>query len=163
MNANEALKSTQAMCMMILKSYIADLTDAELLTRPGVGCNHIAWQLGHLIQSETHLLNAVCPGAAAELPAGFKEQHSKDSAGENSAAKFRTKAEYLELIDKVQASSQAALAKLTEADLDQPSPEQFRAYAPTVGAMFVLIATHPMMHAGQFVPVRRALGKPVLF
>jgi hypothetical protein len=27
--------------------------------------------------------------------------------------------------------------------------------------MFILIATHPMMHAGQFVPVRRALGKPV--
>ena len=162
MNAQETLTATQSMSMMVLKSYLSDLTDAELLTRPGVGCNHIAWQLGHLIQSEAQLLNAVCPGAAAELPAGFKEQHSKETAGENSASKFLTKAEYLELFDKVQASSMAALAKLSEADLDKPSPEQFQAYAPTVGNMFVLIATHPMMHVGQFVPVRRALGKPVL-
>ena len=28
--------------------------------------------------------------------------------------------------------------------------------------MFTLIATHPMMHAGQFVVVRRQLGKPIL-
>jgi hypothetical protein len=33
---------------------------------------------------------------------------------------------------------------------------------PTVGHIYLLIATHQLMHAGQFVPVRRALGKPVV-
>jgi hypothetical protein len=33
---------------------------------------------------------------------------------------------------------------------------------PTMASMFILTATHPLMHAGQFVPVRRALGKPVV-
>jgi hypothetical protein len=163
MNAKEVLQAAQSMSMMVLKGYFADLTDAELLTRPGVGCNHLAWQLGHLINSEVNLLKAVCPGTAIELPAGFAEAHGKNAAGENNAAKFCTKDEYVALFDKVNAATLTALEKLSEADLDQPAPEQVRAYAPTVGNVFVLIATHPMMHAGQFVPVRRALGKPVLF
>ena len=35
--------------------------------------------------------------------------------------------------------------------------------APTLGALFFLMASHEMMHAGQFTVVRRQLGKPVLF
>jgi hypothetical protein len=33
---------------------------------------------------------------------------------------------------------------------------------PTAGHIYLLIATHGLMHAGQFVPVRRKLGKPVV-
>jgi hypothetical protein len=36
-------------------------------------------------------------------------------------------------------------------------------HAPTLGDIFLLLATHTMMHAGQFTVVRRKLGKPVLF
>jgi hypothetical protein len=56
----------------------------------------------------------------------------------------------------------AALDELPAADLDRPSPEPFRKRFPTVGSMLTLIATHPMMHAGQFVVVRRQLGKPIV-
>jgi hypothetical protein len=31
-----------------------------------------------------------------------------------------------------------------------------------MAAFYLLIANHPLMHAGQFVPVRRALDKPVV-
>jgi hypothetical protein len=31
-----------------------------------------------------------------------------------------------------------------------------------MGDMFALIASHAMMHPGQFVMVRRQLGKPIL-
>ena len=41
--------------------------------------------------------------------------------------------------------------------------EAMRDYAPTVGAVLLLIGNHWMMHAGQFVPVRRKLGRPPLF
>ena len=36
----------------VVNMYLDDLTDAELLVRPAENMNHIAWQLGHLIQSE---------------------------------------------------------------------------------------------------------------
>ena len=51
---------------------------------------------------------------------------------------------------------------LPESEFDKPAPEDFRSFCPTMGDMFTLIATHPMMHAGQFVVVRRQLGKPIL-
>jgi hypothetical protein len=146
----------------VLKTYVSDLTDAELLTHAVKGVNHLAWQLGHLISSEQQMLNGICPGAAANLPAGFAEQHTKETTGVDDPTKFLTRSRYVELYDQQRRASKAALDKLSDADLDKPAPDDFRAFAPTVGAVFNLIATHPMMHAGQFATARRALGKPVL-
>lgn len=162
MNATDAIRKTAEISTMVLKSYISDLEDAELMKRPSPECNHLAWQLGHLISSECDLLNMLQPGAAAELPAGFADKHSKDKCGSDDPAAFCTKQEYLDLMDKVQAATFAALEKVTDADLEAPAPENFRQMFPTAGQVYILIATHQMMHAGQFVPVRRALGKPVL-
>ena len=54
------------------------------------------------------------------------------------------------------------IESLTDADLEKPGPERMRNVFPKVSNMLTLIGMHPMMHAGQFVPVRRRLGKPVL-
>src|SRR5262245_22969418 len=97
MNAKETLRETLNLSHFILKSYVGDLTDADLLRRPGKGCNHVAYQLGHLIASECSLLNGVRPGSAPELPAGFAEQHKKENAASDDPAKFLTKQQYLEL------------------------------------------------------------------
>lgn len=162
MNTKEAIGATMATSSMILSSYAGDLTDEELMTRPAEGCNHLAWQLGHLIASECSLLEMVAPGAAAELPEGFAEKHSKETIGDDDPANFCTKQEYLDLFEKVHAATLAALEKCSDEDLDKPGPEHFAQMFPTVGHLYVLIATHGMMHAGQFVPVRRKLGKPVV-
>ena len=73
MNAKDAIRSTMDLSLTVLNSYVSDLSDADLLRRPAPGCNHLAWQLGHLISSEAGLLNAVCPGllktsASAGIP-----------------------------------------------------------------------------------------------
>lgn len=162
MNAKDTIAATLDTSSFVLGKYIEDLSDTELLTRPGEGCNHVAWQLGHLIASEAMLLNMLVPGAAPELPEGFAEKHSKDNTDSDDAADFCTKAEYMEQFDRMHAATKSALDGVSEADLDQPAPENFRAMFPTVGAMWILLATHPLMHAGQVVPVRRKLGKPVL-
>lgn len=161
MNAKDAIRGAMQFNLNVLKTYIGDLSDAELMNRPGPGCNHLAWQLGHLISSEASLIDMVSPGSAPALPDGFAEQHNKESVGCDDPAKFCTKQQYLDLFDKVRAATLAALDKLPDAKLDEPSPERIRGLCPTMGALLGLIATHPMMHAGQFVPVRRALGKPV--
>jgi hypothetical protein len=162
MNAKDALRSTTNLCSMVLMSYVSDLDDADLMRRPGEGCNHLAWQLGHLISSEVHLLQGVAPGQGIELPDGFAAAHSKDNCSNDNPAGFRSKAEYVELFNRVRTATLAALEGYAEADFDNPGPEQFRNFCPTMGDMFALISTHPMMHAGQFVVVRRQLGKPIL-
>jgi hypothetical protein len=162
MNAKDAIRSMMEMSWSILGRYVADLDDGDLLHRPGTGCNHLAWQLGHLITAEVGILNAVCPGAGPELPAGFAEQHDKSTVASDDPKKFCTKQEYVDLTKKVHEASVVALTKLPDADLDKPAPESFKQMFPTVGAVLMLIAAHPLMHAGQFVPVRRALGKPIV-
>jgi DinB superfamily len=162
MNTKDAIRGTAQISSMVLKSYVGDLNDADLMQRPGPGCNHLAWQLGHLVSSECNLLESIQPGASPELPEGFAAKHSKEAIGVDDPSKFCTKQEYLDLMDKVQAATMASLEKVSDSDLDKPGPEQFREMLPTVGHIYLLIATHQLMHAGQFVPVRRALGKPVV-
>ena len=77
--------------------------------------------------------------------------------------KFAKRDEYLSLMRKMHDAALAALASTPDADLDAPAPEKMRSYAPTIGAVFNTIGQHELMHGGQFVTVRRKLGKPVLF
>lgn len=161
MNAKDVLNATMDLGDYILKSYLGDLSDADLMTRPTTGSNHLAWQIGHLINSEKQLLEMVCPGAGAELPAGFADQHGKESTGCDDPAKFLTKAKYLELFDQQRAATKAALDKLPEADLDKPGPPTFK-MCPTVGLLFNLLASHVTMHSGQIAAARRVLGKPIV-
>ena len=162
MNAKDVIRSSANLSALVLKTYVSDLEDADLMRRPGEGCNHLAWQLGHLISSEVQLLSLIAPGHGVNLPDGFADAHSKDNCDSDDPAAFQAKPAYVELFDKVRAASLAALNAYAESDLDNPAPEDFRDFCPTMGDMFTLIANHPLMHAGQFVVVRRQLGKPIL-
>lgn len=162
MNAKDAINKAADLSLLVVTKYVSDLSDANLLTRPGPGCNHLAWQLGHVISSNASLLDAICPGTAPSLPEGFAERHSKENNGSDDPADFCTKDQYMELLTRIHAAARDALAALPDAELDAPSPERFRSYFPTVADMFTLIGAHPLMHAGQFAVVRRATGKPVL-
>jgi hypothetical protein len=162
MNANDAIRKTMSFSSQVLKSYVSDLSDAELMQRPAPGCNHLAWQLGHLISSECGLLNMICPGFAPQLPDGFEKNHSKDAKDATDPQQFCSKDEYLALMEKVRSATEKALTTQTAENFDQPAPEHIRQLCPTVGDVWCLIAIHGMMHAGQFVPVRRALGKAVV-
>ncbi|MEZ6091099.1 MAG: DinB family protein [Pirellulaceae bacterium] len=77
MDARDVIKQTYTTSAMILRTYVSDLSDAELLQRPGPGCNHAAWQMGHLIASEVQLLESICPGHAVELPRGLPNNTTK--------------------------------------------------------------------------------------
>jgi len=160
--ARDAIRNTINFCRQITQDYVRDLSDADLLARSVPGANHIAWQLGHLAVSEHEMMTALGHKMPA-LPAGLAESHSAEAAKSDDAAKFRKKDEYLGLLDKMRTATLAALQATPEADLDKPGPESMRSYAPTVGAVLTLIGTHELMHAGQFVPIRRKLGKPILF
>lgn len=162
MTAKDVLLANMDMALFVLKSYLSDLNDADLLKRPTPRANHLAWQLGHLIASEHEMVNMVVPGAMPPLPPGFAGNHDRAAAAADDPSRFLTKAGYLELFDQQRAATKKVLADLPESDLDKPGPEPLRRVAPTVGALFMLIGSHPMMHAGQFAVIRRMLDKPIL-
>jgi hypothetical protein len=147
---------------MVTRSYVDDLDDKALLVRAVPGANHIAWQLGHLLASEHQMLTSV-GGRPPALPPGFAEAHTKETSASDNPAKFFKKADYLGLMDRMKAASLATIDATPEEDLDQPGPESMREYAPTVAAVLTLFGTHWLMHAGQFVPIRRKLGKAALY
>jgi hypothetical protein len=75
MGPKDVIRKTLEMSDYILKSYVKDLSDAELRLIPVEGMHPIALQLGHLISAEKRLLDMVKPDAAPSLPDGFKEAH----------------------------------------------------------------------------------------
>lgn len=162
MKAQDVIANTYQSSNFILRSYFSDLSDADLMHRPGPGCNHLAWQLGHLISSEASLLNAVCPGMAAELPDGFAARYTKETVNNDSAEAFDSKDSFLRMMDLNQEAALRALARVDDSQLQESGPEFLQPTFPTVASVLILIATHGLMHAGQFVPVRRKLGKPIV-
>jgi len=163
MQAKDAIKSALKSTQRMLEMYLADLSDADLLVRPIPNANHIAWQLGHLINSEPELVHMELPDAPyPNLPAGFAEQHSKETAAVDPPKGFRTKAEYLALAKETRGATIALLDKMSDAEVGRASTGKMAKWAPTLADLFLMLSTHTMMHAGQFTVVRRKLGKPLL-
>lgn len=162
MNAKEAIKNNIRTADMVCGAYLEDLTDDEAMKRPHTGCNHINWQIGHLIQSDHQMMNGCFPDALPALPDGFAEKYSKETAGNDDPAAFHPKSELMELYKKQRESIMAKVETLTDEELGQPAPESMQAYAPNVMAAMNMLGSHWMMHAGQWVIVRRELGRDIV-
>jgi hypothetical protein len=160
MNTRQAIKLAIDSGDMVSMSYLNDLSDQELFHRPAKGCNHINWQVGHLIASENWLVNQIKPGTMPPLPAGFSEKYTNDTATSDDPTKFCSKAELLAAYKEQRAAALAVLETISDAQFDQPSGVD---YAPTWGAVMNLLGGHWLMHAGQWAVVRRQLGRKPLF
>lgn len=164
MNGIDVLNSSLESSRKMIEWIISDLSDADLLVRPVPEANHLAWQLGHLISAERSILLQQLPTAKLpELPAGFSEAHSKETASSNDPAAFSTKAEYVALLGSIRDATLSELAKLSDADLDRQTQGNLSGFFPTLASIFGMLSDHIMMHLGQASVVRRKLGKPVLF
>ncbi len=163
MKANQALRLSIDMAKMITDAYILDLNQQEWMHRPHPSCNHITWQLGHLINSEHQMIEGCFPGSMPPLPEGFAAKYKKETAGVDDPARFHSREELIEAMNRQRQGTLAALAKCSEADLDKPAPESMRSYAPNFGAVFEMQGSHWLMHAGQWAVIRRQLGRPPVF
>jgi uncharacterized damage-inducible protein DinB len=163
MNTKDAIKSALGSSQFVMKAFLADLSDADLLVRPVPGANHVAWQLGHLVVAEQSFLKNLPGAVVPELPAGFAEKHSQAYAAADSTEGFATKDEYIALMKKMREATLAALEQLPDTELDRAVTGRVARIAPTVGDLLLLAASHPVMHSGQISVLRRKLGKPVAF
>lgn len=147
----------------MMKTTLADFSDADMVVRPCPGANHAAWQIGHLVSVESHMLHALQPGAVPAASPAFAEKFNKQTASIDDPGFFPKKAELIDAFTSNRLALTAWAQTLTPADLDRPTPEKFQRFAPTVGLLLMMTAGHEMMHMGQLQVIRRKLGKPLLF
>jgi uncharacterized damage-inducible protein DinB len=162
MGPKDVIRSTLDMSDHCVKSYVKDLSDADLRLRPVEGMNPIALQLGHLIVAERMFMEWVKPGSAPPLPEGFAEAHDLKKVGEDDS-RFSTKEEYLKLWDEQRAATKAVLDSVSDADLDDNRDGKLPSFVPNVGTVLNMAGIHALNHSGQFVAVRRMLKKQIAF
>jgi uncharacterized damage-inducible protein DinB len=162
MYAKDIIKQTLDTSDRIARTYVGDLDQSEMTARPAAGMNPIAWQLGHLLAVEKKFVDEIKPGSSPALPAGFEEAHGKDAGLSDDTSKYLTKDEYLSLFAKQREATKKVLDSLTDAEMATPPANTFGGMCPTTGHLINFLGSHVMMHVGQFVPVRRKAGKPVV-
>lgn len=158
MNAKDAVRFSLGNADFFVDRYLSDITQPELLARAAPDANHIAWQLGHLISAECRLVEAAT-GVKTALPEGFAERHGKDTAASDNAADFLAKEEYQALAKEIRAATLRALEGVSESDLDKPVSGRVPPFVKTAGDCFMLVGNHWILHAGQWVVLRRKLGR----
>ena len=56
MDAQTAIRNVLATAEMVGTAYIGDMSDAELMQRPHSKCNHVNWQIGHLVSQRSQII-----------------------------------------------------------------------------------------------------------
>ena len=164
MGSKPLIRHTLGASAMFMEKYLNDLEPAAFLVRPVAGMNHLAWQVGHLISVERKLIEEIRPGSSPALPPDFDAKHAMDRHAGDDPADFFTKEEYLALWKAQRAATHQLLDDLSDEELEAPAPsEKTRQMCPTVGSMINLTGVHSLIHAGQFVAVRRQKAMPIAF
>lgn len=159
MRTREALKIGIDMAHFITSSYLDDMSDADLMTRPHPQCNHINWQVGHLIASEHQMLDNLVAGGMPPLPEGFAAKYDRSTAASDDPSQFCTKDELMAAYRTQREGTLKALAAVEDSEW---SKETGLSYAPTLVDLYSMQGGHWLMHCGQWVVVRRQLGKPIV-
>ncbi len=159
MDAIGAIKGSLATAEMVSMAYLGDLTDQELLQRPHAQCDHLNWQIGHLICSENKMMSSIAADIMPALPDGFASQYTRETASSTEPSSFATKDELMATYQAQRAGTLAILATMNPQQLDEETGVD---YAPTKGDMLRMTGEHWLMHCGQWVVVRRICGKPVV-
>jgi DinB superfamily len=159
MNSRDAIKIGLDMADYVCMTYLNDMTDSELMHRPHAACNHINWQVGHLVVSENEMMSKIPEAKMPALPAGLAAKYHRDTATSNDPSKFANKSELMATYKAQREATLKFLASVSDSDLDKATGID---YAPSLGALFSIQGSHWLMHCGQWVVVRRDLGKPVV-
>lgn len=152
------LESSQGFALRLIE----DMKEAPLTPPTSKGGNHSLWVLGHLVRSESDLLDGLILGQPNRFPE--LEACSMGQAPSTDAADYPSMDELMGKFQEIRAATLAHLDTLSDEDLDQRShaPEEYGDSFSTVGACFSAMATHMAFHAGQVADARRAAGREPL-
>lgn len=153
------LQNSAGWCMGLLN----DMRDSPMTQPTPNGGNHPLWVLGHVVHSESNLLDKFILGQPNRFPE-LESQFAMGSTPTTDAEAYPTFDELMGKWETIRAATVTHLESLGEADLDKPShaPEEFGPGFSTVAGVFTAMASHVTFHAGQVADARRAAGRPLL-
>ena len=162
MNTIEYIKMTLENGTGWAMGLINDMKDAPTTQPTANGGNHPLWVLGHIVRSESDLLDGFILGQPNRFPE--LECCAGGSTPSTNAADYPSWDELMAKFEQIRSATLAHLETLTEADLDKPShaPEEYGQFFGTVGACFAAMGTHMSFHSGQVADARRAAGRAPL-
>lgn len=154
----QSLKTTRHYAL----SLIEDMRDASRTAPTPQGGNSPIWVLGHIVRSESDLLDAFILGK----PNRFPELEERFAMGSHptSDGDYPEIDDLLGKFEEIRAATLEHLRTLSDEDLARPShaPDEIGPEFGTVGACFAAMANHTMFHAGQVADARRAAGRSPL-
>lgn len=157
MRNNEILHQSLDNFEWNFKQIIEGFTDENFLILPKPHGNHLAWLLGHAIQSEKTIVEMVKPNSMPELPAGFTEKHSSKTANSENPDDFYTLAEYLNFADEIRCGTRGVIDDLTEEDLNRQIGEDENAFFKKGIHAMLFVSQHWFWHLGQIMTLRKIL------
>ncbi len=163
MSMIDALADSVSRNIELAKMTVEDFSAADMMVHPAPGANNAMWQLGHLVGSEAHMINAYAPGTVPAPAGDFSACFTRETNTCDDPAKFPSKEQVLAELEKARAATVKWIRSLKPEDFGRATPESMRAYAPTVMDLVLLLCAHVAMHVGQMQVTRRKLGKPVLY
>jgi DinB superfamily len=147
----------------MIKRHLADFSEADMMVRPVPGANHAAWQMAHLAGYVVSTAKAIAPEANLSVPENLLQYRGTETSSSDDPAIFPTKARVLEIVELALNAQIGAVGKMSDEDLDKPTPEEFKRYGMNLAMMVLMGPLHTTMHMGQIQVIRRKLGKPVMF
>ncbi len=142
---------------------ITDMKDAPLQQPTSNGGNHPTWVLGHLVHSESNLLDVFVLGKPNRFPE-LEGLFGMTSTPTVEADKYPSIDELLVKFEEIRAASLAHLDTLSDEDLEKSTnaPEEFGPMFGTVAGCYAAMASHFSFHGGQVADARRAAGRDPL-
>jgi hypothetical protein len=137
---------------------VEDVDDARMAEQPAGIRNHPAWTLGHLVTAASFvtILQGEQPPA---LPESYQKLFPPGTQPTGNRADYPSKQELLAHLRAQHARAAEVTRARHATSFNQPSPENLRRLAPTVGAIVAyLLAAHEQNHVGQLIAWRRAAG-----
>lgn len=125
------------------------------------GGNHPLWILGHLIVSESFLLDQCLQGKPNRFPE-LAELFGQGTTPTTNPENYPTYDELRPKFDAIREDSLAYLEQLSDDDLDQATHHTENPFFATVGNCYLAMIMHPMNHSGTVTAARHAAGKPPL-
>jgi len=164
MNSIEVLKLALSNSAGWTLSLIADMKDSPLTQPTTNGGNHPLWNLGHIVHSESNLLDGFILGKPNRFPE-LEADFAMGTTPSLDANRYPPMDELMARFEEIRSATLAHLETLSEADLDRKShaPEEFGEGFSTLAGCFTAMCIHPMFHAGQVADARRAAGRQPMF
>ena len=165
MGPKDVIRKTLDMSDFIIKSYLSDLSDADLQLRTG---RRHAPDRASARPPDRSRADVRGDGQTRRsrrpCPTGSQEAHDLKNAAERRLEVFATKDEYIKLWDAQRAATKAVLETACRRRIwrilrAENCPRLLRPSAH----VFNMAGVHALNHSGQFVAVRRMLKKPIAF